>query len=438
MAANRYVVLGLSSVRSVWFREVGKWSTAAAIPVDFIRCVSTEEVRARLTSGRSFSALLVDAGTPGIDRDLIDVALDTGAGVIVVTNGRSQRDWTEVGATAILPEDFHRGELMEELERHGRPLDRAEARLVSAGPQSPAADWSGRLIAVVGGSGAGSSTVAMGLAQGLADDPRYSDLTLLADMALNGDLAMLHDAKDIVPGLQEMVDAHRTGTPSLAELRTMVFEAGDRGYHLLLGLRRHRDWSALRPRAVGATIEGLTRSYRVVVADIEADLEGEDETGSPDVEERNLLARSVVRRADLVIAVGTPTMKGLHDVLRVINDLVTFGVEPARILPVLNQSARPRRARAEATSALGKLLAPISPHLSSPIHLPALRRMNESIRDNVPLPDSFTRTLASATSAMIDHRGPVRSTESHHRAVVPGSLGHFSDDIGGDPGQDVA
>ena len=339
MSSHRYAVLGLAGVRAVWFREVGRWSTAASIPVDFVKCVSPEELRARLVGGRAFSAVLVDAGTTGLDRDLIDATLETGAAVCVVSDGRNARDWTALGATAVLPEDFHRGELMDELERHGRPLDQAEV-VVSASNETPHTSWSGRLVAVTGGAGAGSSVMAMAVAQGLAADPRYTDLTLLADLALHADLAMLHDARDIVPGLQEMVDAHRTGTPGLADVRAMVFDTEARGYHLLLGLRRHRDWAFLRQRAVIATLDGLVRSYRMVVADVDADLEGEEETGSIDVEERNVLARATMQRADLVVAVGRSTMKGLHDLLRVTNDLVSFGVEPERILPVLNMAGR--------------------------------------------------------------------------------------------------
>lgn len=431
MSMHRYAVLGLAGVRAVWFREVGRWSTAASIPVDFVKCVSTEELRARLAGGRSFSAVLIDAATPGLDRDLIDATTETGAALFVVSDGRSGRDWAALGATAVLPEDFHRGELMDELERHGRPLDRAD---VAATPSSDVArtSWSGRLVAVTGGSGAGASVVAMAAAQGLAADPRYTDLTLLADLALHADLAMLHDARDIIPGLQEMVDAHRTGTPGLSEIRSMVFDTGTRGYHLLLGLRRHRDWVFLRRRAVIATLDGLVRSYRMVVADVDADLEGEDETGSVDVEERNVLARATIERADLVVAVGRSTMKGLHDLVRVTDGLVSFGVEPRRVLPVLNMAGRAGRGRAELTAALGDLVRPISPEIATAIHVPERRRLEEVLRDNVALPPAITQPIAAAVTGALDHLGPRPEADPDREpvAVTPGSIGHFFDDDG--------
>jgi hypothetical protein len=74
MAADRYVVLGLARARAGWFGQVARWATAAALPVDFVKTVSGEEVRSRLRSGRPFSALLVDGGLAALDRDLIELA----------------------------------------------------------------------------------------------------------------------------------------------------------------------------------------------------------------------------------------------------------------------------------------------------------------------------------------------------------------------------
>src|SRR5206468_4246056 len=98
---------------------------------------------------------------------------------------------------------------------------------------------------------------------------------------------------DVVPGIQELVEAHRNGAPSTVEVRSLTFDVVDRGYHLLLGLRRHRDWVSIRPRAFDAALDGLRIAYKAVVADLHADFEGDNECGSLDVEERNLFARAV-------------------------------------------------------------------------------------------------------------------------------------------------
>ena len=61
MAGDRYVLLGLARPRAAWFRDVGRWATSAAIPAEFLKCVSVEELRARLGAGRSHSAVLLEA-----------------------------------------------------------------------------------------------------------------------------------------------------------------------------------------------------------------------------------------------------------------------------------------------------------------------------------------------------------------------------------------
>ena len=109
----------------------------------------------------------------------------------------------------------------------------------------------------------------------------------------------------------------------------MTFDVPRRGYRLLLGLRRPEAWSSLRPRAIDASIDGLRRSFQVVVADVTGDLEGEAEGGSADVEERNHLARSAVLHSSVVVAVGASGMKGVHSLAGLVRSLTAIGVLPA-------------------------------------------------------------------------------------------------------------
>ena len=62
---DQFVVLGVARVRSTWFRELSQWSTSAALPVDFVKCISLDEVRARLGSGRAFSGAADRCRTAG-------------------------------------------------------------------------------------------------------------------------------------------------------------------------------------------------------------------------------------------------------------------------------------------------------------------------------------------------------------------------------------
>src|SRR6202035_5822599 len=109
---------------------------------------------------------------------------------------------------------------------------------------------------------------------------------------------------------------------------------------------------AIRPRGFAASLEALRRSYVAVVADVDAEVEGEDDGGSVDVEERHTMARMTLAAADVVVVVGSPDMKGLHSLVRVVSELETFGISHQRILPVLNRAPRAARPRASLAAAV--------------------------------------------------------------------------------------
>lgn len=434
MAAERYVVLGLAQVRSAWFREVARWATSQSIPVEFLKAMSVEEVRVRLRTGRGFSALLVDDTVIGVDRDLVDIAMEAGCAVVLVDSGRGSALASDLGASGVLPEGFGRGELLQVLSNVATPLSRSgditpaiEAAAGGGGPH-----YQGRLVAVTGARGAGRSTVAMAIAQGLANDARHAGLVCLADLALDADQALLHDAGDVVPGVLELVEAHRVGAPSVDAVRSVTWWVEARGYHLLLGLRRHRDWTSVRPRALAATIEGLRRGFRLVVADIDPDLDGERATGSLDVEERNAMARATTAAADLVMVVGQPGVVGLHGLLRVTRAVLDHGVPADRIIPVLNRAPRSPRVRAEHTKAFGELLrgAVGESGVPSPVHLSERRHLEQVVRDGGRLPDSWLEPICSPVRALLD-TGPATTTSPSPAPepvlVAPGSLGGWTE-----------
>lgn len=431
MRSERFVVLGLAHVRSGWFREVGRWASSAMAPIDYLKCVSAEEVRARLATGRAFSALLADGSLPGIDRDLFDEARDAGCSVIVVDDGVRPRDWADLGATAVVADGFTRTELVDLLRQHSSPIGQVD-RLPSASfDDDEPGGWQGNLIGVTGPGGAGSSTIAMALAQGLAVDPRRRNLVALADLCLDADLAMMHDAQDVIPGVQELVDAHRVGTPTLEEIRALTFDGGSRGYRLLLGLRHHRHWTAIRVRAFEAALASVRRCHRTVVADIDDDFEGEADTGSADVEDRNLMARTVVGQADLVLAVGLPTLTGLHHLVRTCDRLLTAGLDADRLVPVINRSPRSTRARGTTTATFAQLVG-AGRLAQNPVHVAERRGVEEALLDGVPLPSSLAESITRPTVALLEAVGP-RSplAVAEPELVQPGSLGHWTEEEAG-------
>lgn len=427
--AERFVVVGLAEPRAPWPRNVGRWATAAALPLEFVRCLSAEEVRARLAGGRRFSALLADGRANGVDRDLLALAAQHGCAVFVIDDPRVARDWRALGADDLLEPEFGRDQLRRALVEHATPVDDTAAR--TSDPHPPTGSgWRGPLVAVVGGGGAGTSTVAMALAQGAADDPRHGGRVVLADLCLDADLALLHDAREIVPGLPELVEVHRRADAAPSEVESLTFALADRGYRLLLGLRRHRDWTVLRPAAVHAALDGLRRAFHLVVVDCDADLEGEAECGSIDVEERNVLARTAVRLAACVVVVGDPGLKGTHRLVRLLDRATRAGVDPRRILTVVNRAPRAPRARAEITRALAELAQPVAGHaeLASPIFLPERRRLDDLHRDAARLPASLTRPVTAAVGTVLDRLPPFDESSAGEPVPVPaGSVGTWAE-----------
>ena len=424
--SERYVLLGLAQVRSAWFRSVAQWATAAAIPADFVKCLSAEELRARLGAGRAYSAVLLDAALPTVDRDIIDAATRSGAVAVVVGNRASGRDWIALGAAAVLEPDFDRHDLMAALAIAPR-IARVDA-LPGADQSSgdATASWRGRVAMVCGAGGTGASTVATALAQGLAaGSAAGSGSVVLADLRRNGDLGVLHDAGDVVPSVQELVDAYRTGQPSPEQVRSKTYGLPGRQYALLLGLRRSRDWAALRPRSFEAALDGLRRAFGMVVCDTDADLEGESECGSVDVEERNVMARTAAAQADVVFAVGHPGVKGLHSLVGIVEGLLAFGVPATLVVPIVNCAPRSPRVKSEIARALAALLSVGQP-VSAPIFLPE-RRIDDAFRDGAPLPSQIVRPVTGAWTAMLSRAQHGPRVGGEPVPVTPGSLGTWSD-----------
>ncbi|HWC39304.1 MAG TPA: hypothetical protein VG476_12275 [Acidimicrobiales bacterium] len=434
MAGDRYVILGLAHPRAAWFRTVAQWAHASSIPVELVKCLSAEELRARVGSGRAFSAAMVDCRVAALDRDLLDEMNRTGCPTLVVEDRRQPSDWLALGAAAVLTDGFDREELLRALAAHASVIasrDQVPGTVHAVTPDEPG----GAVIAVCGPGGTGASTVAIALCQGLAEAERgdegdgHGGPVILADFDRQAEQAMLHDAGDIVPGVQELVEAHRNGQPGRDAVMALTFLVEERGYHLLLGLRRSSAWAALRPRAFEAAFASLRHVFGVVVADVDADVEGERDGGSFDVEERNVMSRTVMSQADVVLVVGAPSMKGVHSLARVVGDLLALGVPGSCIVPVVNRAPRSRRWRSELVTAFGALVGSAGEEASiaSPIFLPE-RRMEECLRDGVRLPAQMISPLTGAVRAVLARRGGRQREVAGPERVAPGSIGHWGDD----------
>ncbi|MEO1062985.1 MAG: hypothetical protein AAFZ07_16355 [Actinomycetota bacterium] len=415
------VALAAAPAGAEWFRDLGRWAATGEVPVELVRCVGVEELRRRLGE-RPWSVAIVDTASPGLDRDLLAAAAELDVpviGVLATTGADGPPGLEHVLATPLVVD-----ETTAALAAIARSVPSA-AVLPEPPPPDEALDEPGRLVAVSGHGGAGTSVLAMALAQALGGDGRPDDV-LLADLALHADQGMLHAATDVVPGIQELVEAHQVGRPSPSSLDDLTWASPDRGYRLLLGLRRHRDWTVLRPRALDAALDSLLARHQLVIADLDDDLEGADETGSTDIADRNLLARTTADRADLVVAVGRASLHGVHHLARTVGDLLDHGVEVGRILPVVNRGPRARRRRAALTRALGDLVAgrrTTADGLAAPVFVSVSRAVETALVDPARLPDGFAAPLARAVRSRLASLDAPVATGAVPEPIAPGSLG---------------
>ena len=424
MSRERYVLLGLGRTRSPWFGNVALWTTSGAVPAEFHKCLSTLDVRQRLNGLQPHSALLVEAGMADVDRDLLETARRMQTPAFVIADAEQAESWLELGATAVLAPDFTPTTLLQTLAANTRII--SSARIDdTATVVEPGNEQQGQLLAICGPGGTGASTVAIALAQAMATEVTQTDHVLLADFTRNSEQAMLHDAADVTPSVEELIELHRHRHGTADNIRELTFGVEQRGYRLLLGQRRVGAWAAMPPSAVATAIRGLRRTFRAVVADLTADFEGEHESGSLDVEERNALARLTVAQADFVLVVGTPGFKGIHALTHTMRHVVNAGTEPERVLPVVVRSSKRSLERAEISKTISTLGQHGRPPMAwnTPLFLPD--RCTESVlRDGRRLPKELTTPLGSAVDALYCAMQSKRVTDvAAAELVAPGSLG---------------
>jgi energy-coupling factor transporter ATP-binding protein EcfA2 len=408
-------VLTLARPRALWANDLARMSTTGALPIDVITCVSVAELEARLSESGGWSAIVVDGGAVGIDRDLLDRARVNGCAPIVV-DGDARRPWLSLGAVAVLDEPVQRHELLGALDRLAPSVDDDQPDM-----HDDTERHTGRLVAVIGSGGQGTSTMAAALAQ--ASAKTRPGTVILVDGARRASQAMLHGTGDVVPGLPELAESCRRHGADGELVRPLVFSIIERGYDLLLGLRRPNEWTMIRPRALEASIGALRQAYEVIVVDVELELDGERHTGSVEIEERHLLARTFVHAADLVLAVGRGDLVGLHRLAQTIGELVDSDVEPTRIVPVINAAPVSAAKRRELGRTLAELCRPTvgrTSDLRAPLFINWRTDVERSHHLGTQLPRQIVKPFGDvAQFAMSTRRVQHNDTPV---AIVPGSL----------------
>ena len=416
----RQTLLGLVSRTASWPQRLEAWSTSSAVPFMVSYCQSVAHLRARLDHRDTLQGVLLDGDLSFVDRDLLTDVTSAGGVAVVVEGSRRRLPWDALGASAVLPTEFDRDQLLDAL--RGVVVPAPEARQEC--PLAP-------VVAVTGPGGTGASVSAIALSQGLAATRRR---VLLADCCLHAEQAMLHNAYGSQPNIVDIVELHAERTPERREMRQLAFGVVERGYYLLPGIVRARHWSRIGGRSLEAALRSVRSAFDVIVADVDPDVEGEAQGGSIEVEERNVLARTVLALAAAVMVVGQPTMKGVYAMVRALVELLEFGVAGDRMLAVVNQAVADRTVRADLSRALRHLhdgaasgggvagAAAVGPALFAPAVRP-----EEHLRERDALDDAWPTLLARAVTAVLDRAPAVPPSGGAPEPVAAGSLGHWRD-----------
>ncbi len=365
-----------------WPRAVARWGSSATLPLDTTTCVSADELRA-LVASTPIGLAIVEAGMPGVDRVLAAEVRQAGAALAVVDGPALGPAVERLEPDAVLPPEFDADALSAVLRSHARSRAPIPPAAPAASDEVPA-----DLLAVTGTPGAGASTVAQALATALA----ATGPTLLADLALDADQHLRHGVPPGADGVFELADALRHQRPGTIEPPVAPQPSG---YDLLCGLRRPQEWVALSGSVAEQLVEVLRRERANVVADVSSEVDGRAETGSLDLEDRNALARTVVRQATVVVVVGRGTTTGVPRLVRLLTGLERHGVDRHRLRPVLNGVPR----RSAASRSLAELLGELGGEpWPTAVALAHDRRVEARLREARPLPSRLVTRVAALGS----------------------------------------
>jgi MinD-like ATPase involved in chromosome partitioning or flagellar assembly len=351
------------------------------------RCVDLADLLAAAAAGLGRAAV-VSAGLPRLDRDALSRLAVAGVAVVAVVDPDdepAERRIRQLGLHRVIGG----GATADELARavlaalsdppmtsrdFGAPPEPAAALpgtglapvVGQGGDPGAFGDDPGRVVTVWGPSGApGRSTVAVNLAAELAE--RAGSALLIDADTYAASVAQLLGVLDESPGVAAACRLALAGRLDVAALTDLTVAVGP-GLVVLTGLPRPQRWPEVRASGLTAVLEVARRMAPVVVVDVAAFLEQDEDlsydTAAP---HRNAATLAAVDAADTVLVVGAADPVGLQRFVRGVAEL-REACPSAELRPVINQmrsGAIPGDPQREITTVLERFSA-----LRSPTFLP--------------------------------------------------------------------
>jgi MinD-like ATPase involved in chromosome partitioning or flagellar assembly len=313
-------------VRGLQRRELG---------VDLVRrCVDHGELLGVALRDEPRIAL-VAAELPWLDRDLVGTLHDHGVTVIAVEASAGTRPLDRIGIAHRTGADVSPEDLAVLLHRvGGNGARRAEVDVTerTAG--------GGRLVAVWSGAGApGRTTMAVHLA--VEATRRGADVLLVDGDSWSGSIAQMMSL-DESPSVARAARLAGDGWP---EPLDSCLQAGPEGCRVLPGLARAELWPEVRDRSWAAVLDAARDVCRLVIVDVAAAIEEDEELAFDRVPyRRNLMTLGALEAADEIVQVVAGDPVGLRRGIVAQRALVeTRPTRAQNVSVVVNRS--PREAR---------------------------------------------------------------------------------------------
>lgn len=294
----------------------------------------SHSVIAKLRSGKSIDALVVEGSLEFLNKDVLAAARDCEIPVWALSEGSRTTEWIEgfAGVRRIVELDDIRPAASDFVEQTLRHDERDVQREHVVSDESAVS----RVIAVWGVVGApGASTTAISLAA-LAAQRGLS--VVLCDADTRGSsLAIGLGLVDEVPGFAAACRLAGRGELTAVEIERLVerVSKGSVAFDLLSGLPRASRWAEIAPAKSQAVISLVREMYDLVVIDVGFGIEENEWIDA--APQRDGAAMAIIHGADIVVAVGACDAVGIARFIRGLDELASICSNP---VVVLNRATR--------------------------------------------------------------------------------------------------
>ena len=345
------------------------------------RCVDHGELLGVALRDRPRAAV-VAADLPWLDRELVGTLHDAGVVVIAIGVSSGTRSLEGIGIVHRLPEGVTAEDLATLMHGIGGEPQPASAPSSPSG-EALANDAGGRMVAVWGAAGApGRTSVAVHLAVEAAR--RGQSVLLIDGDGWSASIAQVLGL-DEAPSVTQAARLAGEGWPQPLE---GCLQSGPSGCAVLAGLARAELWPEVRARAWNAVLDAALDTRPLVVVDLAAPIEEDEELAFDRVPyRRNLMTLATLAAADDVLLVTGGDPVGIRRGIVAHRTLAEFRPElMKKVRVVVNRAPRSARRVQECSAQLSEwtghpplAFLPIEPQFErsvwegSPLHVVAPR-----------------------------------------------------------------